>query len=316
MLEAAALWFLAAAVVVFLITGATAPLQTLAWWAGGERREGDDAPDEPATASTPRRFIVYLGGVDVIDGASHSPRERQLLDRLKADIPDAVIVDTVFPYAVNGEPLTRTPGLFGWLWRALEPAPEAAKRPLLAQLVNIRNIFQVLVSADRRYGPEFNAAVAAVILKGLREASWRPGVRARVSLIGYSGGAQVAAGAAETLARTLDGPIDLVSIGGVIAAPDGLLSLSSLHQLVGGRDTTLHLAAVAFPGRWPIAAASAWNRAVGRIHRSDLGPMTHRGETGYLGERPLPGSTAPRWIVTLEAVETALEAARTGDLLS
>lgn len=313
MIEEALLWVLASGVAAFLVASVTAPLATLSWWAGDdEDDEDDDASAETAPAPAPapspapgaRHYIVYLAGIHTIDGASHTPRERRFLDALAAASGEAKLVDTVFPYAVSGEPLVHSPRLFSQLWKALQSAPEATRRPLLANLINARNFFQVLVSADRRYGPIFNRAVAEHILSKLGEAGWAPGRGARITLFGYSGGAQIAAGAAERLSRVVDGPIDLISLGGVIAAPAGLAHLASVRHLTGRRDRAQRLGAAAFPGRWPLAAGSAWNMAVlsGRLERVDLGAMAHTGAAGYLGEAIAPGASRPNWETTLDAV--------------
>lgn len=307
MIEEALLWVLASGAAAFLIASMTAPLATLSWWAGDS--DADAPPDEapapaPSAAAAAAHYIVYLAGIHTIDGASHTPRERRFLDAMAEAAGGAVLVDTVFPYAVSGEPLVQGPRLFGQLWKALQSAPEATRRPLLAELINARNFFQVLVSADRRYGPIFNTAVAEQILSKLGEAGWTPGRAARVTLFGYSGGAQIAAGAAARLSRTVDGPIDLISLGGVIASPEGLSRLASIRHLTGRRDRVERLAALGCPGRWPVAAGSAWNMAVasGRLQKVDLGAMTHTGAEGYLGEAAAPGASQSNWETTLDAV--------------
>jgi hypothetical protein len=311
MIEDVLFVFLAAGGVAFLIASATAPLEALNWWAGDPVLEPLDPGDgaAPSGQPPPSRFVVYMGGIDMPDGASLTGRERRFLDAVERELSDAVMVDTVFPYAVTGEPLVSGPGLFRWVWARLADEPEESRRPLLANLINARNFFQVLVSADRRYGPVFNRAIAALVLARLREAGWRRRAPARVTLIGYSGGAQMAAGAAELLSKVLDEPPDLISLGGVIDSPSGLLDLARVHHLVGGRDRVQRMGAIGFPGRWPSAVGSAWNtvRRDGRLRVHSMGAMRHRGPEGYLGEAH--GCEArENWRVTLDRVVRILAA--------
>ncbi|PWE17913.1 hypothetical protein DDZ18_04875 [Marinicauda salina] len=312
MFDGALGWILVAGLAAFLIASVTAPLATLAWWAG---RPEDDRPwrvrpvhkrGEPPAPTRPGapRFIVYLGGVNTLDGDSHTDRERRFLDALGETCGEAVLVRDLFPYAVTGEPLLHNPGVFRWMWRALRAAPEAARPLLLDHLVNARNFFQMLVSADRRYGPVFNTAVAEVILDALHGAGWEPGSGAAVTLIGYSGGAQMAAGAADYLDAQLDGPIDLIALGGVMASPDGLARLRRIDHIVGARDGLPRMAAAGCPGRWPSAVGSAWNEArrSGRLRRIVFDGVRHAGASGYLGEAGAPAN----WERTLDAVCEAL----------
>lgn len=287
MFEDALGWLLVSGLAAFVLAGTLAPLETLRWWS----RHGDKAPVPPVVAetvaaATAREFIVYLGGIDRISGSSNSIRERRFLTALRAGAPEAVLVDDVFPYAVSGNPLLHGPRLFSRLWRALDAVPAQQRRPLLANLVNARNFFQVLVSADRRYGPVFNLAIAGLIEERLRAAGWQAGHGARLTLIGLSGGAQMAAGAADDLADSFDGPIQLISIGGVIASTPGLNRLARIDHLAGSKDRVEAAGALAFPARWPISAGSEWAlaRTTGRLKRIPLAGVTHNGPRGYFGE--------------------------------
>jgi hypothetical protein len=314
MIESAALWFLGAGALAFLVAGAWSPFEALSWWAGGH---GALAPSGVAGLQTPpggdaggastSHYVVYLGGIDTIDGTEHSDRERRFLAALGEGLEDVSLVQTVFPYAVTGEPLLSAPRAFRWLWRRAAALP-GAKRTLLANLINLRNLFQVLVAADRRYGPIFDGALAQLILEALARAGWRPGAQRRVSLIGYSGGAQMAMGAAANLTAFVDGPIDIVSLGGTIIATRGLDHVARLDHLTGADDFVPRLAAIAAPSRWPPAVLSSWARAEreGRIHRIALGAMGHNGFDGYLGEAQTAQPGRPNWEITVVAVRACL----------
>ncbi|WP_339741352.1 hypothetical protein [uncultured Maricaulis sp.] len=314
MLEDALVWLLLTSLVAFVLAGTLAPLETLRWWARQPalEREPPEAPNDIPDGA-PRDFIVYLGGIDRISGTSNSRREQRFLDALREGAPDAVVVDTVFPYAASGIPLLHGPRLFSWLWRALAAAPPDQRRPLLANLVNARNFFQVLVSADRRYGPVFNLALAGLIQDRLRAAGWQPSRDAHLTLIGLSGGAQMAAGAADELADIFDGPIQLISIGGVIASTPGLNRLARIDHIAGSADRVEAAGAIAFPARWGMAAGSEWAmaRRSGRLRRIPLAGVTHTGSHGYFGSAHHGGR--PQWEETVAIVLDCLQRFRDGD---
>lgn len=304
--------FAAAGALAFIGASISAPIGLLSWWAG--ERSGDDEMAEPgAPAPTgATRFVVYFGGIDAIDGDRHSPRERRFLDALARRLGDAIVVDTVFPYAASGESLLRAPRVFGWLWRALAPAPEATRRPLRAYIINFRNLFQVLVAADRRYGPIYGAALTHVVVDALYARGWRRG--AALVLVGYSGGAQMALSVANQLGANVGAPIYVVSIGGTIVEADGVNHVARLAYLTGSADPLPRMAAMTSFDRWP-GVNSAWARAErdGRIERLCLGKMRHLGPDGYIGDAVQVGAPKPNWEITLDAVAQFLEAARIAD---
>lgn len=289
MFETALSWFLALGVTAFLVAGTLAPVETMAWWAGRHRRarRARRARAQPI-AQQADHYIIYLGGIDSVDGRVHTEYERPLLDALERTFKDSAHIQSVFPYAASGEALLRGPRIFRWLWRALHTMRQT--RPsLFTSIINARNFFQLLVSADRRYGPIFNAALASLIIKALQKAGWRDDQAHRLSVIGYSGGAQMAIGAAPHLARHWPGPIGIISIGGTIIAPQGLDYVDRFDHLIGSSDLAARLAVLMCPSRWPIALRSSWWRAKkdGRIHLVKLDGVGHTGPRGYLGLAPL-----------------------------
>lgn len=307
MLEAEALWFVAAALAAFLTAGALAPLETLSWWAGeAHRSAGQSNTATPAPAGA--RFVIYLGGIDTVDGQSHSERELRFLAHLgKALAPDVVLTG-VFAYAASGEPLLEAPRAFRWLWRRLTPEPGAQRRAL-ASLINLRNMFQVLVSADRRYGPIFNVAIADLIANALIRAGWSGHP---YTIIGYSGGAQMAVAAAPFLYERLHVAAHAISMGGAILSTRGITALSHLDHIVSVSDPAPKVAAVAAASRWPITPFSPWRQALKseRLSITQLGPMQHNGRAGYLGDLDTAAAATPNWSVTLSAVLASLARAR------
>ena len=287
------LWLAAA---TLLITAALSPVETLSWWAGWTDEELDDdrapatdggAPQDKEQDEARRTYVVYLSGVASLTGAVMIPRERHFINALREACPGAVIVDDVFPYSPAGLPLLSSPRIFERLWRRIQATKLKGRHGFLSSLINIRNIFQVMVSADHRYGPIFNQGAASVIEDALLRAGYpRHGSgNARVIIIGYSGGAQVAIGAAGFLKARLGAAVDVVSIGGVMASDPGLHFVRRLYHLHGDGDHVQHIGAVMFPERWRAMAHSEWNRArrEGRIVIMRMEAMLHAGPRGYFG---------------------------------
>ena len=283
--SSADVWLLVSVgVLAFLVAGALAPLEALGWWAGWFREV--DAPDEVvqgevSSPSSAEHYLVFLAGIDSISGDAYAPHEVAFMARLKERLPDTEIV-TLYPYSVTNRPLTgeRT---FARVWRWV------LKRKLsggaaVGFLINLRNVWQVVVSADRRYGPVYNEGSAELIVRALEQRGyvWESGTP--VTLLGYSGGGQIACGAASHLKDLLGAPLRVISLGGVMSSDPGVLSVEHLYHLYGERDGVQRLGAVFFPGRWALAANSAWNRAKAKnlITFVPLGPCKHTGPEGYM----------------------------------
>jgi hypothetical protein len=271
-----------------LVGGALAPLETLGWWAGWYGNRGFDLvlaePSETEGSSERRHFLVFLTGVHGVSGKTFAQREMDLLRELRTRFPASVIVE-VFPYSVTNRALTGQ-RVFAWFWRwAL--SMKLSRRTLAGvagMVINFRNLWQVAVSADRRYGPLYNQGTAELIVGALVEDGYRIGSRMPVTLIGYSGGGQVAIGAAGPLKEMLECQVRVISLGGVMSSDPGLYQVHHLHHLAGRHDVVQRLSYFFFPGRWPFVRYSAWNQALaaGRISLVNMGPMEHTGRAGYL----------------------------------
>src|SRR5262249_11371278 len=160
--------------------------------------------------------VVYLSGIGKASGRWSYPEEIELVARLRAALPGAVVVDDIFPYAITFQGLEDEQG-FSVLWRFVNQRLLRRPAASVRWRVNLRNIFQVAVSVDHRYGPFFNLGAAEGILAALQSHGYRAGSGRPVVLIGYSGGAQVSLGAATYLAQMLAAPIQVISIGGVMS---------------------------------------------------------------------------------------------------
>ncbi len=279
-----------------LVWAALSPFETLGWWAGwfGDQMYHDHLPaDGLVRAVRPNadRYILFLSGVGRVSGETFSRREQGFLQRLAQALPHAVIIDDIFPYSVNNLSLTGQP-FFARLWRwALRCKLDG---PALAgYLINVRNIWQVLVSVDRRYGPIYNQAMAEVLLHSLLRYQYDPESSDPVYLIGYSGAGQMAVGAVTYLREWIRAPIYVISLGGIFGSDPGVLTADRVYHIYGDQDSAHKLSALA-PGRWSIFPASEWNRARRQdlIRFINMGPMGHTGVGGYLDNKTrLPDGT-------------------------
>ena len=274
------------ALAVLFLMGLFAPFETFGWWAGwyGEKpgeRELPDPDEVPQTDAT--QFIVYLTGINGLNPEEYTESEQVFLKELQKRLPDMELVDDAYPYAASNLALTGE-RFFGWFWRRLGDMRGKGALSLITYLIHVRNIWQVLVSSDNRFGPLYNYATAQHVLVKLLEHGYPLDSGTPITLIGYSGGGQIAVGAAPHLRSMLDAPISVVSLGGVISSDPGLLALEHVYHLYGQRDMVQRTGNVLFPGRWPLLPYSAWNQAKeqGIIKLVSMGPADHTGPRGYL----------------------------------
>ena len=175
-------------------------------------------------------------------------------------------------------------------------------------LINVRNLFQMFVSADRRYGPTYNVGIAQEIWRSLGRHGYTRRSGAPVVIVGYSGGGQVALGASWYLGMAgID--VSVVTLGGMLSDDPGLDRVRQLWHLYGSKDSLQAMGHVLFPGRWRAARLSSWNRALdeGRIHQVDIGPMTHDGRADYFDARTEHPNGGTHADATVAAILTALE---------
>lgn len=134
---------------------------------------------------------------------------------------------------------------------------------LAGMLINGRNAAQLFVSADRRYGPTYNIGTAREVFEALLRNGYPFDSGKPVTLVGFSGGAQISIGAASYLGMS-DIPIRVVSIGGMMSDDPGLNRVEQVWHLRGTKDIFEKLGGVMFAGRWPHAAfspgATRWPR--------------------------------------------------------
>lgn len=275
--------------ILVLITATLSPFETLGWWAGwfGRTRRQKQAAmtvQETFNVKEPEdidHYVVYLSGIGDISGETLEAKEKGFVDALAKRLPDGAIVKDVFPYAMNNNSLTGH-RMFAALWRWIERRKLNGKE-LLSNLINIRNLFQVAVSADRRYGPIYNYGTAEVIRDGLLRQGYRAGCGKPITLIGFSGGGQIALGAALYLKPMLRAALQIISVGGVFADDPGFADIDHLYHIYSQKDFVPRLGTIFYAGRWPLLPYSPWNkaRAEGKITMIPVGPMKHHGKGSY-----------------------------------
>ncbi|MGB7249734.1 MAG: hypothetical protein WBC73_12410 [Phormidesmis sp.] len=292
--------------IALLISGLLSPFEALGWWAGwyGDGIEThisrkvppqlsaqtgtEDSAQRPGQAvsqiagqktPTPSRYVIYLDGISQ-SSSQYPARVNNFLETLEAALPpDIVFIQDIMAYSALNRPLTiQRP--FASFWRWINRIESGYPQSPLDIFVNLRNTFQVAVSTDNRYGPVFNRGTAQVILNSLRQRGYPSGTP--ITLLGYSGGAQVALGAATYVKYALDVPIEVISLAGVISGNNGISVIDQLYHLKGDRDLLAQIGAMMFPKRWPLLSWSAWNvaKAEGRVTLISLGPVNHSGAKG------------------------------------
>lgn len=285
-----------------LLAALLVPLSVLGWWAGGaeaarsrqekaatqpEAHSEANQPSQAAPADVsnePEHFLIYLSGIGDVSGEYLADREWAFVERLKAALPRTCVIHNIFAFSVANVGLTEE-SRFGQIWADIQQAKLSGTRlRALGGLINFRNLLHVAVSADRRYGPVFNYGTASTMLQFLIDEGYRPGDGRPVTLYGYSGGGQVVLGSAQYLKPAIQAPLQVISMGGVMADSYGIEMADQVIHLQGERDSVQRLGDYLFPRRWPIQHQSRWNRALasGKLRRINTGPMVHSGPQSYL----------------------------------
>ncbi|BAU63535.1 hypothetical protein STA3757_09000 [Stanieria sp. NIES-3757] len=284
-------------VVAIVFAGLLAPLETLGWWAGWYGDNLDNLPAEtvpsqplgqsstaaPVTQERPSRYIVYVDGVGQ-SSEEYTPDVVEFVRTFQSVLPkDVEFVQGLMLYSVLNQPLNRDRPL-AWVWRLADKMRWQNPTSLMGFMVNLRNAWIVAVSADKRYGPIYNQGIAQVLYQGLIERGYPVGDGIPITLIGYSGGAQMSVAVAPYLRRVLGGEIEVISLGGVMSANNNFLKLEHLYHLVGDKDGVANLSPILFPGRRKWLPLSYWNRAMrkGKISQISLGSMGHQVPGGIM----------------------------------
>jgi len=304
-------------IVALFFSGLLAPLETLGWWAGwyGDEVEthhnvSTDSSLSPLNQNEQNvtRYAVYLDGVGQ-SGEAYTPDVVDFIEALQPVLPeDVVFVQGLMMYSVRNQPLVENRPL-AWVWRLADKMRWENPMALLGLMVNVRNAWIVAVSADKRYGPIYNQGIAQVIYNGLIQRGYRPNEGAPLTLIGYSGGAQMAVATAPYLQKALGTDIEVISLGGVMSANNQFLKLEHLYHLVGDKDTVAALGPILFPGRRKFLPLSYWNRAMrkGKISEISLGPMGHQVPGGIMDPNAFLPNGKSHLLHTIDQILSILE---------
>jgi len=300
---------------VLLLWGTVAPVGTLIWWLKQDtenlksqrnRLRGQIVDEETAASedSSINCYIIFLTGVGDFSSNQLSPGQESFLDRLVEEHPNCVAVRDVFPYSAANESLDGD--------RALEPLWQVAREAdgwfeNANVLIKIRNLWRFALSVDDRYGSVYNIGIANAIVERMEAVQPIDTTQSPLKLIlmGTSGGAQVALGAADYLDQGKVDELIVVSIGGDFSGEEGFAAADQIYHLQGSQDWIEDLSRFVFPQRWPWTVGSAFNKAQrqGRYHVVHSGPHSHSGATGYFGTEPVqPDGDKTYLDFTLETV--------------
>ncbi|MEB3255176.1 MAG: alpha/beta hydrolase [Synechococcaceae cyanobacterium] len=312
-------WLLAPALLLLPIAGILSLVSQYAFWEGwleGLPEPASLFPEAPATAGappgalpSPRTYVIYLDGIHQYS-FDHPPRVAAFLSELEARLtPGVQLLRGLETYTLLPVPLAEERG-GAWFWRRLfalqEHHPSPFVRGLTAALVQANNVIKVGISSDRRYGPIRHYELALKIAQCLALAGFHPHHGTSLVLLGYSGGAEMAFGAADYLQRLCPVPLRIVCFCGVFSGNHPLERVEAIGQVVGGGDRVAALGSLAYPGRSPLWPLSRWRRAVraGRVERRAIPGMTHNGPRG-----PFCAAHRPRLIEAVLLLIGAEEAA-------
>lgn len=305
------LLLLALGLIIFLVL-VTGPLESLGWWRAKGAEEVPEAVRQalaqPPSGEQPpyEHYVIYLSGIGAIDPTSIPPEELPVTEELRRRLPTYCVARDVFPYSVENNGLTAQRPL-AKLWRRVEKLRLKNPESALGMLVNARNAIQLFVCADRRYGPTYNIGTAREITRCLQRNGYRIGSGIPVTLIGWSGGAQIAIGACAYLGMA-DIPLRVISLGGMFADDPGMDRIQHLTHLRGSKDPLERLGSILFAGRWPRAVGSPWTRAKaeGRVDVITLGPMAHNNTAHYFDAETFAPDGRSYLDVSIDAIHAVL----------
>ena len=301
--------------IALILAGLLAPFEALGWWAGwyGSDRTFPSYSDRKMailtanrqqsiaanqTNSTASEYIVYLDGIGK-SSFKYSFRVANFLQQLEESLSqkDYILIKDIIPYSVFNLPLTIGRPLASF-WRWIEDNTK------FSLLILLRNMFQVAVSVDSRYGPIYNRGTAQIAIDRLLARGYQPGSGALIFLIGYSGGGQISLGAVPYIKKALAAPIEVISLAGVISGNTEVAQVEHLYHLVGERDLVANLTPYLFPQRWFLVSWSNWNLAKsrGEISFISLGKVGHDSKNGPLDETAMLAEGCTHLAKTLSIV--------------
>jgi hypothetical protein len=244
----------------------------------------------PRESQTAAHYVVYLDGIHQKE-SDHPPRITDFLALFERALgPHTRLVRAIETYTVLPVGLAEDAGS-AWFWRRVlnlqEQHPNGLVQVLAATLVEANNVIKVGISSDRRYGPILNVELALKVADRLAEAGFHPSSGAPITLLGYSGGGEMAMGMADYLRRICRCPVRIVTFCGVFSGNQELAKVEGITTVVGSRDPMELVGRLAYPGRSPLLPLTRWNKAIsaGTVRRILIPGMTHNGNQGPFSER-------------------------------
>lgn len=297
---------------VLLVWAFLAPIESLGWYAGWYGADDELDVDIPSDIelSPANHFVVYLSGIGTIAGDQFMEEEIAFFDTYLPDLhrkmPTVRLINDIFPYSIANRSLPDS-ALLGWFWSWLATL-RLGKNPI-TYLVSARNMFQVAVAADHRYGPIYNQVMAETMTHELLKRGYAPGIGTPITFIGYSGGAQISAGMAPFIEKNLHAPVNIISVGGVMSSTPGLQRVQHLYHIRSLYDIVEPIGAILFPGRWRMLWNSDWNRArkEGRITIITLPKMTHTAKNSYFDANAISDDGRKHTEITAQLFEKLIK---------
>lgn len=269
---------------LFLFGLFTSPFESLAWFSGFNAMElKEKFKGKIIKSKTPSSYLVYISGIGISGQHDFTKEERNFVEVLKKRYSTINIIDEIYPYKIFNETLTSNTWL-SYLWRlALKFRKTNFK--YVAYLINVRNLFQVFVSADSRYGPIFNLAAANRTIQKLLSKGYKQNRKNIIYIFASSGGAQIGVGMSRYLKDFFNCKVILISVGGGFSSNKSFKQIDCFYDISGSKDNIYKFVSYAFPGRWSISQNSYWNILIkkGRVSKYVLGGVGHLGENGYFG---------------------------------
>ena len=259
-------WFGSVVVIVTALVGVYSVMVDFVFWEGWMQGLPDPSrlfSAEDGPEGRHRHYLVYLDGIHQSE-ESHPPRVSEFLGCLD----DAIAADTLLVKGIEAYTITnaglRSTTLGGWFWQRLfalqEHHPNGLIRFICSFCVQANNVIKVGISSDRRYGPVMNYELALKIARRLESAGFHPSRAARIVLVGYSGGGEMAIGTAEILQQLCRVPVQVITVCGVFSGNGALETIRDVAMVVGSRDPVAALGRIAYPGRLSLLLLSNWNR--------------------------------------------------------
>lgn len=293
------IWFLMGLFFFLVVVVAIlSPFESLGYWAGWsssalqrmqvkrqELGKTIDAREVMPTENIADYFLVFLRGIGTAN-ADLGGRNRNFIKLLEEYLPGATVISDIFPFSAGNIPLTGERA-FAKIYQWLLKTRIESRNPIYSLLFVIRNLFQVAVSGDPRYGPIYNLSMAREIGFSLIRQGYQLESGIPIWVMGWSGAGQIAVGSARYLFRLFNAPVFVISIGGVVLDDPGINDIAHLYHLESSQDHYPRIGDFLSPGRWKFFKYSSWNKAwgEGRITIIDPGPMKHTGKNDYFDAR-------------------------------